>query len=439
MLRLINDVLLSPDNPVGGIAPPLEDKSIGQAGMEALLADDDDTQDEPEIIDLKPEKPPKEDEDEKAPEDEKDEDAEGDDKETEEGEEETLEDELEEDLKEPDENQLDELIAPVRRREILAKYPKLFKDFPYLEHAYYREQKYTELYPTIAEAQEAQEKAQTWDRFEGDLQEGNLENILASLAQSDKNTFHSVADNILSTIEKIDKPTATHIYSGIAKNIIELMVEASGQQNNENLKTAAHLVHQFLFGARAWEPHQPLAKPVERSPREDSVAKRERDFFERQFSSARDEVVSKSTNSIKATIDKNLDPKGTMSAYVKEKAAQDALLDVKTQMAGDKRFQAVLVKLWQDAAKRNFSDESKTAIRSAVVSKAKTLLLPAIQKARKTALGTVVRKANKDEVTRPEKTGPANKTGKTTSPMSGKTEKGKIPAGMSTRDFLLSD
>ena len=36
-------------------------------------------------------------------------------------------------------------MTPVRRKEILAKYPKLFKDFPYLEKAYYREQQFTEV------------------------------------------------------------------------------------------------------------------------------------------------------------------------------------------------------------------------------------------------------------------------------------------------------
>src|SRR5947207_15330863 len=38
--------------------------------------------------------------------------------------------ELEDELEEPDEEKL-ELMAPVKRREILKKYPKLFEDFPY--------------------------------------------------------------------------------------------------------------------------------------------------------------------------------------------------------------------------------------------------------------------------------------------------------------------
>src|SRR6187399_1594582 len=73
--------------------------------------------------------------------------------------------EIEEELDGPKEEDL-ELMTPVRRREILAKYPKLFKDFPYLEKAYYREQQFTEVYPTIQDARAAHEKSQILDRVE---------------------------------------------------------------------------------------------------------------------------------------------------------------------------------------------------------------------------------------------------------------------------------
>src|SRR5215831_19879700 len=53
--------------------------------------------------------------------------------------------ELEEELTGPKEENL-ELVTPVRRGEILAKYPNVFKDFPYLEKAYYREQQFTETF-----------------------------------------------------------------------------------------------------------------------------------------------------------------------------------------------------------------------------------------------------------------------------------------------------
>ena len=67
--------------------------------------------------------------------------------------------EIEEELEGPKEEDL-ELTDSSSRKEILAKYPKLFKDFPYLEKAYYREQQFTEVFPTIQDARVQCEKAQ---------------------------------------------------------------------------------------------------------------------------------------------------------------------------------------------------------------------------------------------------------------------------------------
>src|SRR5215510_11268328 len=121
-----------PDNESG---TAIEDKALSVDGIEDALAEIDTSELEEDKksasktddkADSKVDKEEKEDEkkDEKTVEDE-------------------LEAELEEDQKDLDENL--ELALPVRRKEILAKYPDIFKDFPYLEKAYYREQAYAEV------------------------------------------------------------------------------------------------------------------------------------------------------------------------------------------------------------------------------------------------------------------------------------------------------
>src|SRR6267142_1435217 len=67
--------------------------------------------------------------------------------------------ELEDEEEQPEE-QL-ELVTPSSKRDILAKYPKIFKDFPYLEKAYYREQQYTEVFPNPADAKKAAADSET--------------------------------------------------------------------------------------------------------------------------------------------------------------------------------------------------------------------------------------------------------------------------------------
>src|SRR5215467_15703058 len=66
--------------------------------------------------------------------------------------EEKAEDDKEDDKKEDDEVELsdEELddVSDFSRKEFLKAYPDAFKKFPQLERAFYREQKYAEIYPT---------------------------------------------------------------------------------------------------------------------------------------------------------------------------------------------------------------------------------------------------------------------------------------------------
>src|SRR4051812_39830195 len=118
--------------------------------------------------------------------------------------------ELEKELAGPTDEQL-ELVTPVRRKEILKKYPELFKDFPYLEKAYYREQQFTELLPTIEDAKTAVSKAQTLDQFENELMGGSTENILKAIKEENPNNFHKIVDDYLGTLSRVDEQAYYHV------------------------------------------------------------------------------------------------------------------------------------------------------------------------------------------------------------------------------------
>ena len=112
--------------------------------------------------------------------------------------------EIEEELEGPSEEDL-ELMTPVRRKEILAKYPKLFKDFPYLEKAYYREQQFTELLPTINDAKIAVEKAQVLDKFDCEIMSGDITTVLEAAKDESQEAFLKIADNYLPALRKVDQ------------------------------------------------------------------------------------------------------------------------------------------------------------------------------------------------------------------------------------------
>jgi len=349
--------------------------------------------------------------------------------------------ELEDELKPPAEEDLLELTTPVRRKEILAKYPKLFKDFPYLEKAYYREQQFTEILPTVNDARVAVEKASILDNAERQIQSGDIGPILAAAKADGQETFNRIADNYLPALRAVDQQAYYHVLGNVIKDTIITMVRegrALGDQGAP-LQAAANVLNQFIFGSQNFTPPQNLSRqadPREQS-REQQYQQREQERFYSTFESVKTDLQTKADNVLKSTIDGHLDPNGTMTDYVKSHARQEAFNNLESLIGQDTRFRSLLDKLWEKAYETNFDKQSTDRIKSAYLSKAKTLLPTVIKKARTDALKGLGRQGNDESIVL--KRGPVT-SGRSTAPSSGKIKSAKdIPRGMSTLDVLMKD
>lgn len=373
--------------------------------------------DEPEVLDLK---------------DKKDED---DEEEKEEKEEKTPEEGIEEDLKEPTENDL-ELMTPVRRREILAKYPKLFKDFPYIERAYFRDQKFSEIYATPAEAEEAKSKAETLDNLETTvMQDGDIGAIFKLAKEDNPESFNKIVDNMMQGLKNADEGAFFHVVGNITKATIMQMVEeaeAMGEQG-QPLKAAATILNQFVFGSQKFTPPARLSKVEEKNDKEKELESERQQLLNEKYESVRDDLQGRVDSVIRATIDTNIDPRKSMSDYVRRNATRDAFENLEKMLKEDTRFRALLDKLWEASAKTKFNKLTVDAIKSAYVSKAKSLLPTVIKQARIEAL----RGNGKKESETPVRKSPIT-PGRSTPPRSsGKSS--EIPKGMKTLDYLNQD
>src|SRR5215203_3084960 len=271
--------------------------------------------------------------------------------------------ELEDELNPPTEEQL-ELVTPVRRREILKKYPSLFKEFPYLEKAYYREQQFTEIVPTIADAKMAVEKAQTLDNFEQDIMKGNTEVILKSVKESNPNAFAKIVDDYLPTLAKVDEKAYYHVLGNVTKQTIIAMVGEAKRlgvgegQNGVALQNAALLLNQFIFGSSEFKPPTQLATDKVVDGKDKEISEREQKIIRTQFDNARNDLNTRVNNTLKNTIDANIDPKNSMSDYVRRNASRDAMETLESLIVKDTRFKTIVDKLWEGVYKDNFSKES---------------------------------------------------------------------------------
>ena len=327
MLRLIPSMPFyntPDDNGDGSGVEPLTANSLEQ-----MLNDDSDSDDTAEDLDLdpKPKKAAKEDSSEETDDNGSGEDSESDEKVDDDGEDDDDElADLEADLEEPDESKL-QLMTPSKRKDILKDYPDLFKKHPYLETAYFREQKFTEIFPAIKDAEAAARDVKILQDLEDDLQDGNLERLFSGLHRGSKEAYHQAIDNLLPTLASVDRESYDHLVANVTKHTIANLFEAGNEEGNEVLKNVAVLLNQWAFGTSKLTPPTPLAKKAEKNPEAERLENERRDFDRQRFNAARDNLITRVDNTLKNTIQNNIDPRGSMSEYVREKAVEDAKRD----------------------------------------------------------------------------------------------------------------
>lgn len=336
-----------------------------------------------------------------------------------------------------------EIIEPISKRAIKVKYPNFFKEFPDVEKAIYRERAYSEILPTVEAAKEAVEDQKALHGFEASLDSGTTADVLKAVKEHDEEAFNRIVDNYLPSLRTVHQEAYYHVVGNVIKDMIVTMVN----EKDADLTEAARIVNKYIFGVNQFQPPVRMAKDGPRKPedKEDAVGKREQEYLENKYKTESSDLETTVNNSIKSTIDKYIDPKESMTPYIKRQATRDALEAVVEQMENDRAFQKMKDKLWLKAKEDNFSRNSIGKIKSALINKAKTLLPAAIKSARNEALRGTGKRVADDNVDRkgPLPRGAAHKdTGSSTANKGGKSYRElakEIPKGMSTRDFLMKD
>lgn len=308
--------------------------------------------------------------------------------------------ELEEELKEPKEEDL-ELMTPVKKREILAKYPNVFKDFPSLEKAYYRELEYTKLLPTIADAKDAVQAVTVLENFEADLKEGKTVDLMRAVLKDDPNAFNKLADSYMDNLAQVSEGAYYHVLGNIAKDMVRAMSNMSKKTNNKELLDAATVFYQFMFNDTEWKPKTKLA--IEDEPNSEKISfQKEREDFERtKYTDKASELMSGVQNRITSIVDSNIDKTNLMTPFVKKNAIKEVQTKLDSLVKADTRFQSIINKLWEKAREAKYSRESMQSIESAHIAKRKGLLPTVILSVKKEALkgsGVTRKKSNANTV-----------------------------------------
>lgn len=299
---------------------------------------------------------------------------------------EDLDDDDEDENKDEDKDEDDEIEvdAPPKRKELLAKYPKIFKDFPYLNNLLYRDREIRERFGSFDDIEEFQTKASRLDEFAGDLEKGSIENTIKMIKGFNEKAYNKLVDDYLPTLFRVDKEAYREVSLNVINQAVREMANRAREDGDEDLLKIAAGLNKHFFGSTTLKAPTTRASVNDKS--EDETDIKQREFLKQRYESTESDLQKRVDNTLKATIEKYIDPQNEMTAYLKKNAVKDALALITKNVSNDAGFRRTLDKLWKDSFTHNFDDRTTKRIRSAYLGRAKQVLKAAITKSRAKAL-----------------------------------------------------
>lgn len=274
------------------------------------------------------------------------------------------------------------------------KYPELAKtnEFRELRNSYYREGKYTELFPTVEDATEAAENNQTFLKLNNEiLNEGSVGGLLEAVKEANPDALKKVAGSFLDTLNNLDTglyiQAITPVVKRVARNMyadgMKILKRNKDDDSGKAIVATARNIMQHYFD----DPD--LVETREEDDVEDAVSKkvnekvseREKALNEREQKAERERFVGAlqlSKNSLDKHLDKligdNLDPKNVLTDFVKEQIIEKVKAGIEKQVTSDRSHMQRMGKLWEKAKEAGFDKQSLSRIVSAYLERAKPII-----------------------------------------------------------------
>src|ERR1017187_4222153 len=273
--------------------------------------------------------------------------------------------------------------------EIRAKYPDFFKDFPALKESYFREIKFTQLFPTIEDAQEAFNDNEAFNTLSDSALSGDPAPLLDSIGKTDVKALETFSLSFLPTIFKKDSA----LYSTVITPVFQNLVQQMFRDKDENTQNAALVLADWIFGEDGKDVAQGK-KSVAKSIIPSDEQKRLKEQKEQQSSAS----FRTSVGHVEQTVEQGLislifkspafDPDKVFSPSLRRMGAQEIIKKINAQMQSDQGHMTVMAARWKRARANGYTAAEESKIVSAYLARAKSLIPENASKVSAAMLGT---------------------------------------------------
>lgn len=282
----------------------------------------------------------------------------------------------EEEKEEPEELEASEYVTKRPTwSEINKEFPEFFKKFPQLKHVIGREMAYSEVFPTVEDAQEAQEDSEAFTTLNDHFLKGDIKEISALMKETDEKAYNRFVDDFLPSLYSSDSTAFYRITAPIVQNLFnQIYIAAKGK--NENLENAVRVIADHVFG-----DENIIEKPAQVTQQRNDDADNERAKFQRErLTSARKDVETSILSDLKDSIfndfvsqfpDEKI-PQG-MEEFISD-AVESAVSKIDKVMSSDRSYMNMINSLWRRAFNSQFTGDWKDRIIDAYLSRAQELI-----------------------------------------------------------------
>lgn len=310
----------------------------------------------------------------------------------EENEEEVIEEEEKEDKEEEDKEEEEDLITRVEYKEVTKEFPEFFKKFPTLKHAFFREQQFTERFPTVEEADKAIAAQSAYEEITNSVVEGNTDKFIKELSAESSDGLEKFAKNFIPSIREINKDLYFDIISPeveqFIKNVYNHGKTLDKDEDRKQVQNAAKIVRKILFGGN----YEDIEKDVSlisksKSKDEEKLEKEKQEHLKGKYSAVYNDVTNTCYSKLDEEINKGLDDLTKTKPGLKKLIAKDIKERALKEMESDKNYMTRMEQLWKREQRNGFNGSLKNSFITTFLGKAKTLIPKLRVEARKEALG----------------------------------------------------
>ena len=242
-----------------------------------------------------------------------------------------------------------------------------------MEHMLFREKEYSTLFPTVADAKDAQEASLALDDFRNDLFTGNGEKFTMALKKAGE--LGKFSQNFLTNLQKTDKDGYWNAVTPTLENLVKGFFREGKRRNDPNLVASAENLSIYLFDTD--EIAKGTKSTIKTQPQEDKrVTDRLADIDRQQNNNFRIGVLEGIATGINPVI--GLDKMPNIKPSMQKLLSKQILDEIDAVISKDQTHMSFVNALWK-RANGNYTNDIKSKIISAYLERAKSLV-PSIRR-----------------------------------------------------------